>query len=82
MQNHSSVTSAYVQTAWFIILRSEQQAVSFPDLFIRNQGVSEMFEQNTTGSQKIETVTLFGVAQRHLLFRMLRHVLDYLSSLM
>ena len=42
----SSVTSAYVQMAWFITFECEQQSVSFPALFIENQGVIEKLEES------------------------------------
>ena len=71
------MTSAYVQMAWFITLGCEQQSVSFPALLIGNQGVIEKLEQNKAESQKIATVSSFGVAQQHHLFRMLLHVLVY-----
>ena len=77
MQNHSSVTSAYVETAWLITLGCEQQSVPLPALLIGNQCVIEKFEQSRPESRKIEIVTLFGVARRHLLSRVLLHVLGY-----
>ena len=52
-QSHSSVTSAYMQTAWFITLGCEQQSTYFPALLIKYQGVIEKFEQNRPESQKI-----------------------------
>ena len=76
-KNHSSVTFACEQTACFITLGCEQQSVSFPALLIRNQGVNLKLWHSRLESQKIETVTSFGVAQRHLLFRVLLCVLDY-----
>ena len=48
-------------------------------LLIRNQGVIEKFEHSRPESRKIETVTSFGVAQRHILSRVLMRVLDYPS---
>ena len=70
------MTSAYVQTVWFITLGSEQQSAYFPAMLIKYQGVIEKFEQNRPESRKIETVTSFEVAQRDHFFRMLRHVFD------
>ena len=68
------MTSAYVQMAWFITLGCEQQSVSFRALLIANQGVIEKLEESRPESRKIDTVTSFGVAQRHLLFRVFLHV--------
>ena len=39
-----------------------------------NQSVTEKLDQDWAESQIIETVTSFGVAHQHLLFRMLMHV--------
>ena len=72
------MTSAYVQTAWFITLECEQQSAYFPALLIKYQGVIEKFEQIGPESRKIETVTSFGVAQQDWFFRMLLYVSDYL----
>ena len=71
------MTSAYVQTAWFITLGCEQQSAYFLALLIKYQGVIEKFKQNRPESRKIETVMSFWVAQRDRFFRMLLHVLDY-----
>ena len=76
MQSLSSVASAYVQIAWFITLGSEQQSVSFPALLIGNQGVIKKLEESRPESRKIETLTSFVVAQRHLIFSMLLHLLE------
>ena len=62
------MTSAYVQMAWFITLGCEQQSAYFPGLLIKNQGVIENLEQKKTENKKIETVTLFGVAQQDCFF--------------
>ena len=66
--NHSSVTSAYVQMAWFVTLGCEQQSVSFPALLIGNQGVIEKLEESRPESRKIETVTSLGIAWQSLFF--------------
>ena len=63
--------------AWFITLGCEQQSVSLLALFIKNQGVIEKLEQTRSESLKIETVNLSGLAQRHILVRVLLCVLDY-----
>ena len=59
-KNHSSVTCAYVQTAWFISLGCGQHFASF--LAIGNQGVIEKLEESRPESPKIETVTSLGIA--------------------
>ena len=51
------MTSAYVQTAWFITLGCEQQSAYFPALLIKYQGVIEKFEENEAEIQSIETGT-------------------------
>ena len=71
------MASAYVQKAWFITLECGQQSISFPALLIKNQGFIENLEQNGPESQKIETVTSFGVAQRDCFFSVLVYVLRY-----
>ena len=55
-----------------------QHSASFLALLIGNQGLIEKLEQSKAERRKIKTATPFGVAQRHLLSRMLLHVLDYL----
>ena len=50
-------------TAWFIALWSAQHFVTFLALLVGIQGVIERLERNRAEGQKIETVTLFGVAQ-------------------
>ena len=53
---------------------------NIPDFLTEKQGLIEKLEKNESENLRIETVTLFRVAQQHLLFWMPLPVLVYLTS--
>ena len=57
--------------AWFIILGCVRQPVTFLAFLIENQSFNEKLEENDAEFQRIETVTLHGVPQQHLLSMLL-----------
>ena len=63
--------------AWFITLGCVQRSITFPAFLIENQSFIENFEENKVEILRIETGTSRGVAQQHLHFSMLLHILVY-----
>ena len=55
-----------------------QLSVTLRAFLIKNRSFIEKIDENEAESQRIETVTLFWVAQQYLLFSMLLPVLNYL----